>query len=103
MNRQQSVLTRHVLIVTAVLCLVAAILGLRLGAEKAAITESDLIDAAVARWMSETGERDVSSCIGRAPDDSDVWLEVRCGMGQSKRIYRFDGKGNLLTEAEPST
>jgi len=102
-NRPQSVFRQPVLIVTGLLCLVAALLGLWLGAEQAAISESDVINAAVARWSSETGRTDTSSCIARAPGEENVWLEVRCGMGDDRQIYRFDLRGRLLPQAGPQT
>jgi|GEM_PF-6498418 hypothetical protein len=95
MKSQQSVPAKPVLIVTGGLCLVAALLGLRLGAVNLSMTESDVIDSAVNRWQAETGEVDTTTCIGRALVEEEMWLEVRCGTGSSVRTYRFDERGKL--------
>ncbi len=89
---------RQVLIVTAILCLLAGGLGLWLGLKDASLTESDVIAAAAARWSSETGIRDLSSCIAVA-GTGEVWLEVTCGMEESKRRYAFDRRGKLIESA----
>ncbi len=89
---------RQVLIVTAILCLLAGGLGLWLGLKDASLTESDVIAAAAARWSSETGIRDLSSCVAVA-GAGEVWLEVTCGMEESKRRYAFDRRGKLIESA----
>ncbi|MEM6385705.1 MAG: hypothetical protein AAF718_05660 [Pseudomonadota bacterium] len=91
---------RQVLIVTAILCLVAGGLGLWLGYRNATLSESDVITAAAARWSSETGIRDLTSCVAIA-GTGEVWLEVTCGMEETKRRYAFDRKGRLLKQAGP--
>ena len=92
---------RPVLRATLVLCLLAAGLGFWLGAKDLRVTESDVIDAAVALWVSETGDDDVSTCVAYAPPMRDVWLEVRCGMGDTKRVYVFDDDGDLKRNTGP--
>lgn len=93
---------RQVLIVTAFLCLLAGGLGLWLGLKDASLTESDVIAAAAARWSSETGERDLSTCVAYAGAGA-IWLEVTCGMEESKRRYAFDRLGNLIEGGGPNT
>ena len=87
---------RQVLIVTAILCLLSGGLGLWLGYERISITESDVIAAAAARWSSETGESDLTTCVAYAGLTRDVWLEVTCGMEENKRRYAFDRQGELI-------
>lgn len=100
MKSQQSVLNRPVLIVTTALCLVAAVLGLRLGTVHVSMTESDVIEAAVERWVAETSADDVTTCIARALAENGMWLEVSCGTGSSERTYRFDDRGRLRQSKE---
>ena len=94
---------RQVLIVTAILCLLAGGLGLRLGVERISLTESDVIAAAAARWSAETGQTDFTSCVAWARPEGDVWLEVTCGMDDLKRRYVFDDWGNLVESMGPET
>lgn len=94
---------REVLIVTAILCLLAGGLGLWLGIETSSLTESDVIEAAAARWSSETGIRDLTSCVAWARSEGEVWLEVTCGMEETKRRYVFDRRGNLIEDGGPET
>ncbi|MEL7150905.1 MAG: hypothetical protein AAGK71_09235 [Pseudomonadota bacterium] len=90
---------RKVLIVTTILCLLAGGLGLWLGYERVSLTESDVIAAAAARWSSDTGQSDLSTCVAYAGTDANVWLEVTCGMEETKRQYAFDRRGNLITRS----
>ena len=89
---------RRVLIVTAILCLLAGGLGLWLGIESAALNESDVIEAAAARWSAETGKSDLTSCVAWSHATGDVWLEVTCGMDEQRRRYRFDHEGDPIPE-----
>ncbi len=90
-----------VLIVTVILCLVAGGLGLWLGMLDAHKSETDIINAAAALWSAETGVTDVTSCLAWAGSDGMVWLEVRCGMNETKRTYRFDHDGRLIRQMAP--
>lgn len=92
---------RQVLIVTAILCLLAGGLGLWLGYERISVTESDVIAAAAARWSSETGQSDLSTCVAYAGLTRDVWLEVTCGMEENKRRYAFDRQGDMISSEGP--
>lgn len=94
---------RQVLIVTTILCLLAGGLGLWLGVERVSLTESDVIAAAAARWSSETGQSDLSTCVAYAGATADVWLEVTCGMEETKRRYAFDRYGALITQGGQDT
>ena len=94
---------RQVLIVTCILCLIAGGLGLWLGYRNASLSESDVIEAAAARWSSETGQSDLTSCVAYAGTHGDVWLEVTCGMEEDKRTYAFDRRGALIAQAGPDT
>jgi hypothetical protein len=69
----------------------------------ASLTESDVIAAAAARWSSETGISDHATCVAYAGDRGDVWLEVTCGMEESKRRYAFDRRGDLIEKTGPDT
>lgn len=89
---------RQVLIVTMILCLVAGGLGLWLGIKNTSLTESEVITAAAARWSSETGISDLSTCVAWTPPEAEVWLEVTCGMDDTKRRYAFDHLGNLIDQ-----
>ncbi len=91
----------QVLIVTAVLCLLAGGLGLWLGMLDTRRSETDIINAAAALWSAETGVTDVTSCLAWARPDGTVWLEVRCGMEDTERTYRFDWKGRLIRQMVP--
>lgn len=64
-------------------------------------SETDIINAAAALWSAETGVTDVTSCLAWADPEGMFWLEVRCGMNETKRTYRFDGKGRLIREMVP--
>ena len=94
---------RKVLIVTAILCLLAGGLGLWLGLKDASLTESDVIAAAAARWSSETGQSDFTTCVAYAGLAREVWLEVTCGMEETKRRYAFDRQGELIAGGGPDT
>ena len=61
------------------------------------------------RYVMDTGikplDKDWRIC-GQAltvrPEDV-IWLEVRCGMGETKRSYVFDTKGRLIRQSGPET
>ncbi|MEM7752327.1 MAG: hypothetical protein AAF230_02875 [Pseudomonadota bacterium] len=88
---------------TTILCLLAGGLGLWLGLKDASLTESDVIAAAAARWSSDTGQSDLSTCVAFAGTNGNVWLEVTCGMEETKRRYAFDRQGKLVEQTRPDT
>lgn len=74
-------------LVTVVLCLVAAGLGYTLGRLP---SESDVIEAGAALYVAETG----GARTDCAAIPSDVaWIEVHCGQGDMKRAYGFSRRG----------
>ena len=82
----------------AVLLLATAVLGYRHGWRVANLTESDAIEAWAARYMEETGAEQ-ADCT--AVPGQNVWLVIRCGTGQDRRVYRLDRFGRLLRPADP--
>ncbi|MEM9427655.1 MAG: hypothetical protein AAGA06_13240 [Pseudomonadota bacterium] len=88
---------------TVILCLLAGGLGLWLGLKDASLTESDVIAAAAARWSSETGQSDHTTCVAYAGTNADIWLEVTCGMEETKRRYAFDRNGRLVAQTDSDT
>lgn len=89
---------RQVLIVTAALCLFSGSMGLWLGLSGSGMSESDVIEAAAARWTAETGNTDFTSCVAWPHREGSVWLEVSCGIGDGQKSYRFDRKGELVPD-----
>ena len=90
-------LPRRVLGVMAVLALGAGALGVAFGVN-ATVTESDIINAGAALFVSETGGN-LTECLG-IPGQGEVWIEVRCGDGDGFRAYFFDERGNRLSQPE---
>ena len=86
---------RQVVVVTSVLCLVAAAMGLWMG-RASSVTETDVILAGSARYVSETGGSP-DECVG-VPGLGDVWIEVRCGAAGELRTYAFDDRGQLVPQ-----
>ncbi len=72
---------RQVLVTVVVLCVVAALLGLRAGWRYATITETEVIDAAAADYLAhaaaEGHEVSVTDCAAR-PGQGKVWVIVLC-------------------------
>lgn len=66
-------------------------------------SETDIINSAAALWSAETGISDVASCLAWVRPEDVIWLEVRCGMGETKRSYVFDTKGRLIRQSGPET
>lgn len=74
-----------------------------LGQTKAGKSETDVIEAAVARWAAETGSFETSTCFGWTRFEGEIWMEVSCGKNETKRTYVFDHAGNLIRELGPKT
>ncbi len=72
---------RTVLITMLALCAVSAALGLRAGWQYANLTETDVIEAAIANYVAhETGLGHApaeTDCSAR-PGEGDVWIVVLC-------------------------
>lgn len=90
-----------VVLVTVALAGVAALAGLRLGLREP-VSETDVIRAAAARYVAETGGR-ATDCIG-VPGGPGIWIEVSCGSGSAVRSYLY-GPDGLQTggEGDPET
>ena len=86
---------KPVLRATAVLCAIAAGIGIWLGA-RGLPTESDVILTGAALFVSETGG-DATECVG-VPGEGLAWIAVRCGKGEALRVYYFDRQGGRLSE-----
>lgn len=82
----------------AALLILAAVLGFRQGWLMANLSESDAIEAWAARYMEETGapQADCTAVPG-----VQVWLVIRCGTGQDRRVYRLDRLGRLVRPSGP--
>ncbi|WP_421907205.1 hypothetical protein [Mameliella sp.] len=78
----------------AVLVTLGAVLAFRAGWIAANLTESMAIESYAARYMAETGAR-AADCT--AVPGSQVWLVIRCGTGQDRRVYRVNRFGGLVT------
>ena len=72
----------------------AAVLGYRQGWIAAHLTESMAIETYATRYMAETGAR-AADCS--AMPGGEVWLVIRCGTGQDRRVYRVNRFGGLVT------
>lgn len=83
----------------AVLLLLTALLGYRQGWLAANLTESGAIETYAARYMQETGAAQ-ADCT--AVPGAQVWLVIRCGTGQDRRIYRVNRFGRLVLPDEDS-
>ena len=72
---------RSVLIVTLALCAVAALIGLRAGWRYANLTETEVIEAAVANYLThETslGHSPSETDCSARPGDGKTWIVVLC-------------------------
>ena len=87
----------------AILAALAAALGLPAGWHVATLTETDIIDAAAARYVRDHGGAP-AECVAR-PGTPPVWIEVLCGTPRLRAIYQADRFGFLtgLPPADPAT
>ena len=84
---------RPVLLTTAALAALAAVLGLRVG--QGELTETDVIGAAAARYVAETGGA-AADCAA-VPGEGAIWLVVTCAGTDRRHVYRFDHAGRPLS------
>ncbi|MBV7393540.1 hypothetical protein [Mameliella sediminis] len=78
----------------AALVLFGAIQAFRAGWIVAHLSESAAIETYAARYMQETGAP-AADCT--AVPGEKVWLVIRCGTGEDRRIYRVNRFGGLVT------
>ena len=90
-------LPTSVIVVMFGLAGVAGLLGF-LSGSNSLLTESDVINAGAALWVSETGGQ-VTDCVG-LPGGGEVWIEVRCRDGSDTRTYLFDERGGRVSPSE---
>lgn len=72
---------RPVLITTLALCAIGAVLGLRAGWHYANLTETDVIEAAVADYLSyetKLGNQPADTDCSARPGNGKVWIVVLC-------------------------
>ncbi|EPX80442.1 hypothetical protein [Salipiger mucosus] len=81
----------------ALLAAVAAVLALRAGREAAELSETDVIEAMVARYLDEGGDdAQRSDCTGR-PGTAPAWVVVTCAGEAETLRYAVDRAGRLLS------
>ncbi|WP_425339806.1 hypothetical protein [Mameliella alba] len=78
----------------AALVALGAVMAFRAGWIAAHLTESMAIERYAARYMAETGAQ-AADCS--AVPGARVWLVIRCGTGQDRRVYRVNRFGGLVT------
>ena len=89
------------MLTVVVLCAVAAAVGFWLGQSPRAVSETDAINGAAARYVADTGG-DPSDCVA-IPGEGAVWIIVNCGSASSVAQYYLDRSGQLMRPPGPST
>jgi len=82
--------------------LVAAVAGLLMGWRVASMTETDVIEAAADRYVSDhDGRRE--DCAAQ-PGTPPVWITVVCTRNGRGAIYQFDNLGRMkeIAPADPA-